>query len=133
MTDKRNDTITKMLTSVVDKVKKQAAEAKSRPMTPPTDHLPMPATQRVYDDRFVWHWGAVDALGAVDATMTRATQEWQITFTWSGQEFPLSRNEATALGEILLAASAYPDVWKQHVADYMVGEKVGWGAGGESG
>lgn len=108
------DKFVEMLNKAAEKVREKQQSELGHP-----DELPKPASQTIKDDCFEWLWKAGKA--DVHARYDRITGAWLCGLATSDHMMELSADEAKGIGEALLASFAWQNIWKQHVADYMLG------------
>jgi len=84
--------------------------------------LPKPSSQDLKDDYIQWNWHSPASTDwSVVATYSRTDQTYQIDILLQSHDSTmiLDSNEAKSLGEALLAASSWENVWQQHAGEFL--------------
>lgn len=124
---KPNNAVGKKFTDLLSNVAQRAKEIQEQQARQAQngvpDELPKPKTQTVYDNRFEWYWEPLPDFRII-AVLDRELLSWIVDFNVPGELNTFDIADAKKLGEALIAANAWKDIWKEHFADYFVGEKV---------
>lgn len=115
MADKEN-----LLSGLMSALANAGNNSDSPATEPVSGQLPRPTRLAVTDQAFFWEWqldGGIDIV----ATYLKATEEWNVTVDFHGLENQtFSLEAAKNLGEALLSAYEWQQVWKLFFADYFM-------------
>lgn len=82
--------------------------------------LPLPISQQVEDDKFIWIWEPLPKNVHVQVMYYKDTGRWGVNLSQIATVCRYSVEESKLIAEALLAAHNWQFVWKMHMADFML-------------